>query len=164
MKRTNMKRNLDCRRMQTMTCHLLGANGLTISCWLKINIIFHNIADFITDVNGANYTMWGSNSTIIMTSSNGNIFRVNGPLWGEFAGRRLIPRKKGQWHGALMFPLICAWTNTWANNEDAGDLRRHRVHCDVIVMMALDMGAISLTIFFCNSKSTENFIFLSSKI
>ena len=41
---------------------------------------------------------------------------------------------KGQWRGALMFSLICAWTNGWANNQDAGDLRRHRAHYDVTVM------------------------------
>ena len=41
---------------------------------------------------------------------------------------------KGQWRGALMFSLICAWTNGSANNRDAGDLRRHPIHCDVIVM------------------------------
>ena len=27
----------------------------------------------------------------MMTSSNGNIFRVTGPLWGEFTGHRWIP-------------------------------------------------------------------------
>ena len=26
--------------------------------------------------------------------TNGNIFRVTGPLWGEFTGRRWIPRTK----------------------------------------------------------------------
>ena len=41
---------------------------------------------------------------------------------------------KGQWHGALMFSLICAWINGWANNRVAGYLRRHRAHYDVIVM------------------------------
>ena len=41
---------------------------------------------------------------------------------------------KGQWREALMFPLICAWTNTWANNRDAGDLRLHRAHYDVTVI------------------------------
>ena len=30
---------------------------------------------------------------------------------------------KGQWRGALTFSLICAWTNSWVNNRDAGDLR-----------------------------------------
>ena len=41
---------------------------------------------------------------------------------------------KGQWRGALMFSLICAGINAWVNNRDAGDLRRHRGHCDVSVM------------------------------
>ena len=43
-------------------------------------------------------------------------------------------RHKGQWRGALMFSLIFAWTNSWANNRDAGDLRCHRAHYDVTVM------------------------------
>ena len=41
---------------------------------------------------------------------------------------------KGQWRGALMFSLICAWINCWVNNREAVDLRRHRAHYDVIVM------------------------------
>ena len=41
---------------------------------------------------------------------------------------------KGQWHSALMFSLICAWINGWVNNREAGDLRRHRAHDDIIVM------------------------------
>ena len=32
---------------------------------------------------------------------------------------------KGQWHGALMFPLICVWIKGCANNREAGGLRRH---------------------------------------
>ena len=35
---------------------------------------------------------------------------------------------KVQWRRALVFSLICAWTNDRANNLDAGDLRRHRLH------------------------------------
>ena len=41
---------------------------------------------------------------------------------------------KGQWREALIFPLICAWITGWLNNGDAGDLRRHRAHYDVIEM------------------------------
>ena len=41
---------------------------------------------------------------------------------------------KGQWHGALMFSLISVWTNDWANNRDASDLRRHCYHYSVTVM------------------------------
>ena len=40
---------------------------------------------------------------------------------------------KGQWCGALMFSLICAWINGWVNNGDAGDLRRHGTHYGVTV-------------------------------
>ena len=67
------------------------------------------------------------------TSSNGNIFRVAGPLCGEFTGHRWIPHK-GQWCGALIFSLIWAWINGWVNNREAGDLSRHRVNYDVTVM------------------------------
>ena len=40
----------------------------------------------------------------------------------------------GQWRGALMFSLTCAWINGWVDNRKAGDLRRNRAHYDVIVM------------------------------
>ena len=42
---------------------------------------------------------------------------------------------KGQWRGALMFSLICGWINGWVNNREAGNLRRHRAHYDVTVML-----------------------------
>ena len=41
---------------------------------------------------------------------------------------------KGQWRGALMFSLICAWISGWVNIREAGDLRRSSSlwhHCDV---------------------------------
>ena len=44
-------------------------------------------------------------------------------------------RHKGQWRRALMFSFICAWINIWVNNREAGDLRHHRAHYDVIVMV-----------------------------
>ena len=43
--------------------------------------------------------------------------------------------QKGRWRGALIFSLMCAWTNDWANNRDVGDLTRHDAHCDVTVAM-----------------------------
>ena len=50
-----------------------------------------------------------------MMSSNGNIFSVTGPSWGE-SGDRWIPLTK-----ASDAELWCAWTKGWANNRDAGD-------------------------------------------
>ena len=42
---------------------------------------------------------------------------------------------KSQWRGALLFSLICAWINGWANNCKAGDLRCSCAHYDVTVML-----------------------------
>ena len=67
----------------------------------------------------------------MVTSLNENIFRVTGHLCGEFPGHRWIPLTKA---GSFMLSLICAWTNGWVNNRDAGDLTRHRAHHDVTVM------------------------------
>ena len=41
---------------------------------------------------------------------------------------------KGQWSGALMFSLICAWTNNWAHNRGVSNLRCHQTHNDVIII------------------------------
>ena len=68
-----------------------------------------------------------------MTSSNGNIFRVTGRLCGEFTGPRWIPHTKAS-DAELWFFFICAWINGWVNKHEAGDLRRHRAHYDVIEM------------------------------
>ena len=54
-------------------------------------------------------------------------------VWGIHPSPVNSPHK-GQWHGALMFSLICVWINGWVNNRGAGDLRHHRTHYDVIVM------------------------------
>ena len=43
----------------------------------------------------------------------------------------------GQWSETLMFSLICAWINGWVISREAGDLRRHRAHHDIIVMNVL---------------------------
>ena len=34
-----------------------------------------------------------------------------------------------------MFSLICVWINGWVNNRETGDLRRHRGHYNVYVML-----------------------------
>ena len=56
------------------------------------------------------------------------------PFVREIHRSPLTSPHKGQWRGASMFSLICVWINCWVNNREAGDLRRHRVLYDVIVM------------------------------
>ena len=54
-------------------------------------------------------------------------------VWGIHRSPVNSPHK-GQWCGALMFSLICAWTDSRANNGDTFDLRHCHAHYDVIVM------------------------------
>ena len=57
---------------------------------------------------------------------------------------------KGQWRESLMLSLICARTSDWVTNRDAGDLRRHRAHHDVIVMN----GPVAyITTFYCGNAA-----------
>ena len=70
----------------------------------------------------------------MMTSPNGNIFRLTGHLCGEFTGHRWIPCKKASDAKLCCFLWSAAWINGWVNNREAGDLRRHQAHIDVIVM------------------------------
>ena len=72
----------------------------------------------------------------MMTSSNGNIFRVNGPLCGEFTGHRWIARTKANDAELWCFLLSAPWINGWVNIREAGNVRRHRVNYDVIVMLS----------------------------
>ena len=73
----------------------------------------------------------------MMTSSNGNIFRVTGPLCGEFTCHRCIPLTKASDAELWCFLWSAPWINGWVNNREAGDLRRHRAHYDVIVMSSV---------------------------
>ena len=63
---------------------------------------------------------------------------------------------KGQWRGALMFYLIFARINGWLNIRGAGDLRRHRAHYDVDVMILFIDGFWDTII--CGYMMRNNFI------
>ena len=69
-----------------------------------------------------------------MTSSNGNSFRVTGPLCGEFTGQRWIPLTRASDAVLWCFLWSAPWINAWVNNLKAGHLRCHRAHYDVIVL------------------------------
>ena len=40
----------------------------------------------------------------------------------------------GQWRGAMIFSLICAWIDGWVNYREAGDFGRNRAHYNFILM------------------------------
>ena len=50
-------------------------------------------------------------------------FSITSPLWGESTSHWWIPLTKSQWCGALIFPLMSALTNCWANSREAGELK-----------------------------------------
>ena len=73
-----------------------------------------------------------------MTASNGNIFRVTGPLWGNSPVTGEFPvQRPGMRSFDAVFDLHL--NKGWVNNREAGDLRRHRAHYDVIVMIKHDV-------------------------
>ena len=56
----------------------------------------------------------------------------NSPVDGEFPAQ-------GQWSGASMIFLICSWMDSWVNNVELGNLRRHRAHYDIRVMIPVQI-------------------------
>ena len=97
-----------------------------------------------TAVHGIHSHSWKQHD--MMTSSNGKKkkkkdiikwehFRVTGPLCREFTGHRWIPLTKASDAELWCFLRFAAWMNGWVNNREAGDLRRHHSHYDIIVMV-----------------------------
>ena len=59
------------------------------------------------------------------------------PVTGEFSAKRPVT-----WSFDVFF--ICAWINGWVKNREAGDLRRHSTHYEVIVMVNVALSIPSL--------------------
>ena len=72
------------------------------------------------------------------------------PVPGEFPAQMPVTQ-------SLMFSFICARINVWVNTVEAGDLRRHRAHYGVIVMLQ-SQGAL------CRLKSTGTRVFVQSLV
>ena len=71
-----------------------------------------------------------------MTSSNGNIFCVTGPLCGEFTAHGEFPTQRPVTRSFDVF-FDVHWINVWVNNRETGDLKYHPALNDVIVMQYL---------------------------
>ena len=83
---------------------------------------YNNINIYICMIYNIDNCIGLSHFQSMMTLLNGNIFRVTGP-------------HNGHWREAFIFSFICPWINRWVNNGEAGDLRCHCAHYDVIVML-----------------------------
>ena len=104
--------------------------------WLSTSLHTHTIQIYFSVC-----MHWQWSYRTMMTSSNENIF------WPFVRGIHRSPVNsphKGQWRGALMFTLIWARINGWVNSREAGDLRRHRAHYDVIAMRLLHCQCIHI--------------------
>ena len=125
---------------------------LASGIWWQINPRHHNNVTWVT-------RCLKSESTRLFVQASDketHELRITSRLWGKSTTHdnvikwRHFPRNwpfvrgihrspvncphKGRWRGALMLSLICARINGRVNNVEAGDLRRYRAHCDVIVM------------------------------
>ena len=74
----------------------------------------------------------------MMTSSSGNIFRVTGHLCGEFTGPGEFPTQRPVARSFDVF-FDLRVNKRLSKHSWAGDLRRYRVHYDVIVMASRTM-------------------------
>ena len=119
-------RPLAPQKLQSVKCIFSGVQWKRLNCSFQIHIQFHNIDSNFDDIS--------SIVQFMMTSSNGNISCVTVPLCREFTGPRWIPAQRPRMRSFdVFFDLLLI--NGWVNNREAGDLRRHRGHYDVNVML-----------------------------
>ena len=76
------------------------------------------------------FSLWRQGMEIQSFSALLALCERNPLVTGGFPSQRQVTQ-------SLVYSLICAWTNGWANNRDADDLRRHRDHYDVTEMHSI---------------------------
>ena len=119
------------------------------------------------------YCLWDSvnSSHPMMTSSNGNIFRVTGPLWGESTGHRWIPLTNAsdaelwcflQLNKRLSKQARCWWFETpWVSSWRHCNENDHTIGDVIISVMTSLITSVSIVcsaVFFgCRSKKTSKF-------
>ena len=128
---------------QVMACNLFGATPLfeSVLTECKFDQMTTNVSDILIKIP----TFYFRKMQFKMSSAKPRASHDDIIKWKHFPcycpfvrgihRSQVISPHKGQWSGALMFSLICAWTNGSVNNRNAGDLRRHRAHYDVIEYM-----------------------------
>ena len=91
-------------------------NPSTLQKWWKLNVNWYKLSGLNAIAINTSFmkTYISIYFASIMTSSNGIIFHVNVPLWGESTGHWWIPLTEGRWRGLLMLLLLLIWINCWA--------------------------------------------------
>ena len=125
--------NISSKRLQMLEMKILSVK-------MKILMIFyHAIRVTISSIVSQQILLMWMFSIFLLLLHDDVIKRRHFPRYWPFVrGIHRPPvnsQHKGQLRGALMFSLICVWINGWVNNRVAGDLRRHGVHYDAIVMV-----------------------------
>ena len=108
--------------------------------WLKCRLLAidvtvaaqHCILNVRSNSLRAVYPWWFQYAMAWLRHQMETLFRVTDHLCGEFTGHRWIPRKRPVTRSFDVF--FDLRPNSWVNNREAGDLRRHRGHHDVSVM------------------------------
>ena len=97
---------------------------------------------------------------LMMTSSNGNIFRVTGPLWGESIGHRWIPFTKASVAEFLYFPwsapeqrLSKLSRRRWFETSSHSLWRFYNVRSSAASLAQIKLGLVVLTCFFCANET-----------
>ena len=155
-----------------VSCHHIISGRLRVSTWIPLNYRWHASSLFRTYWLQTNYSLTVAIKVankdplpIIDRSKLRTCVRYTGYSkchddvikWKQFPRHLPFVRgifrspvnstHKGQWREDLMFSLICAWINASVNSREAGDLRRHRDHYDVIVMQWWSSSVVLCRIF-----------------
>ena len=138
--------------------YIINLQNCCVSWWCKVSSVhwlliqkslflcIQYVHIFIDALNGKTHhrnrtVVWinhlHTKRTFMMTSSNGNIFRVTGLFVREFTGHRWIPHTKARDKELDIFFDLRLSKRLNKNSRNAGDLRRHCGHYDVTVLFGL---------------------------
>ena len=131
------------RVTQHMTCHSkwpMKSRKISQHEWR--HILFIALVPFEDAVHV--WHLWDTlycknNSTIHDDVIKWKHFPRNWPFVLGIHRSRWIPHTKASDAELWCFSFIYVWINGWVNNHEAGDLRRHRGHYDVNVMIPIDL-------------------------
>ena len=91
-------------------------------CWYKCSFVLIQLA--VSQTSWRRHQMEAFSALLAICA-------VNSPVSGEFPSQRPVTRS---------FDVFFDLNNDWVNNHQAGDLRRHRAHYDVTVMLTGNCG------------------------